>query len=53
MKMFSLFIDASYSDPLGPMQERPRTGMNPPRTSSKFQDDDFGDDEITDDLLPE
>ncbi|XP_063223516.1 intraflagellar transport protein 88 homolog isoform X2 [Bacillus rossius redtenbacheri] len=42
-------IDASYSDPLGPVAERPRTsaGRKPP------PDEEFADDELGDDLLPE
>ncbi|XP_061428942.1 LOW QUALITY PROTEIN: intraflagellar transport protein 88 homolog [Lethenteron reissneri] len=43
-------IDASYSDPLGPQAERPRTAAARRRPQ---EDDDFGDDEITDELLPD
>ncbi|KAK6171274.1 hypothetical protein SNE40_019498 [Patella caerulea] len=42
-------VDASYSDPLGPQMERPKTAAqrrNP-------HDDEFGDEELGDDLLPE
>ncbi|BFZ25395.1 hypothetical protein BsWGS_28434 [Bradybaena similaris] len=42
-------IDASYSDPLGPQAERPKTAArrrNP-------HDDEFGDEELGEDLLPE
>ncbi|BES88088.1 Hypothetical protein NTJ_00896 [Nesidiocoris tenuis] len=47
-------IDVSYSDPLGPIQERPRTGMMPPRTPwGRSTEEDFADEEITQDLLPE
>ncbi|XP_014262316.1 intraflagellar transport protein 88 homolog [Cimex lectularius] len=47
-------IEASYSDPLGPIQERPRTGMLPPKTPwGKSLEEDFADEEITQDLLPE
>ncbi|XP_039276818.1 intraflagellar transport protein 88 homolog [Nilaparvata lugens] len=41
-------IDASYSDPLGPL-ERPRTAAG----SRRNFDDEFADEEIGDDLLPE
>lgn len=39
--------DASYIDPLGPRMERPKTG------AKKRSEDDFGDEELGDDLLPE
>ena len=42
-------IDPSYSDPIGPAPERPRTSVN--RTTK--DEDDFGDEDIGDDLLPE
>lgn len=42
-------LDASYSDPLGPAVERPRTSAGP----RQIADDEFGDDELGDDLLPE
>ncbi|KAK3914387.1 Intraflagellar transport protein 88-like protein [Frankliniella fusca] len=42
-------LDASYSDPLGPAIERPRTSAGPRQVA----DDDFGDDDLGDDLLPE
>ncbi len=42
-------VDSNYSDPLGPMPERPKTSagtrINP--------EDEFADEEIGDDLLPE
>ena len=42
-------LDPSYSDPLGPMPERPRTsGVVRPGL-----EDEFADEEIGDDLLPE
>lgn len=41
-------LDAGYSDPLGPLPERPRTGMGKP-----MDYDDFGDEALGDDLLPE
>ncbi|XP_064098521.1 intraflagellar transport protein 88 homolog isoform X1 [Macrobrachium nipponense] len=41
-------IDSSYVDPLGPLQERPKTSLR-----RKQDEDDFGDDDIGDDLLPE
>ncbi|XP_056633007.1 intraflagellar transport protein 88 homolog [Diorhabda sublineata] len=41
-------IDASYVDPLGPRPMRPRTGAGKP-----LDFDDFGNEELGDDLLPE
>ncbi|TDH06583.1 hypothetical protein EPR50_G00114910 [Perca flavescens] len=41
-------IDASYVDPLGPQMERPKTGAK-----KRMEDDDFADEELGDDLLPE
>uniref|UniRef100_A0A8C4GPU5 Intraflagellar transport protein 88 homolog n=1 Tax=Dicentrarchus labrax TaxID=13489 RepID=A0A8C4GPU5_DICLA len=41
-------IDASYVDPLGPQMERPKTGAK-----KRVEDDDFADEELGDDLLPE
>lgn len=41
-------LDASYVDPLGPQTERPKTSAQ--RRSDK---DDFADEELGDDLLPE
>ncbi|XP_076068805.1 intraflagellar transport protein 88-like protein nompB isoform X2 [Oratosquilla oratoria] len=41
-------IDSSYSDPIGPLQERPKTSMR-----RKTDDDDFGDEELGEDMLPE
>ncbi|XP_041858292.1 intraflagellar transport protein 88 homolog isoform X2 [Melanotaenia boesemani] len=41
-------LDASYVDPLGPQMERPKTGAK-----KRIDDDDFGDEELGDDLLPE
>lgn len=43
-------IDSSYSDPLGPAPERPRTSAG---NRAKDDHDDFADEEIGDDLLPE
>lgn len=40
--------DASYVDPLGPQMERPKTGAR-----KRVEDDDFEDEELGDDLLPE
>ncbi|KAF5281584.1 hypothetical protein FQR65_LT14627 [Abscondita terminalis] len=40
-------VDASYSDPLGPLPMRPRTGAGKP---ADFED--FGDEQLGDDLLP-
>uniref|UniRef100_A0A674MDW3 Intraflagellar transport 88 homolog n=1 Tax=Takifugu rubripes TaxID=31033 RepID=A0A674MDW3_TAKRU len=41
-------LDASYVDPLGPQMERPKTGAK-----KRVEDDDFEDEELGDDLLPE
>ncbi|CAG9821542.1 unnamed protein product [Phaedon cochleariae] len=41
-------VDASYSDPLGPQPMRPRTGAG-----KALDFDDFGNEELGDDLLPE
>ncbi|XP_030613371.1 intraflagellar transport protein 88 homolog isoform X3 [Archocentrus centrarchus] len=41
-------LDASYVDPLGPQVERPKTGAK-----KRVEDDDFADEELGDDLLPE
>lgn len=41
-------IDASYVDPLGPAAERPKTAAK-----RRDVEDDFGDEELGDDLLPE
>ncbi|XP_034153574.1 intraflagellar transport protein 88 homolog isoform X4 [Esox lucius] len=41
-------IDASYVDPLGPQIERPKTAAK-----KRTEDDDFADEELGDDLLPE
>ncbi|KYO44884.1 intraflagellar transport protein 88 homolog isoform X2 [Alligator mississippiensis] len=41
-------IDASYIDPLGPQAERPKTAVR-----KKTEDDDFADEELGEDLLPE
>ncbi|XP_063069811.1 intraflagellar transport protein 88 homolog isoform X2 [Engraulis encrasicolus] len=41
-------IDASYVDPLGPQMERPKTAAK-----KRIEDDDFADEELGDDLLPE
>lgn len=40
-------MDASYVDPLGPQMERPKTG------AKKRLEEDFGDEELGDDLLPD
>ncbi|VEL22814.1 unnamed protein product [Protopolystoma xenopodis] len=40
--------DLIYSDPLGPSSERPRTAVR-----SRSQQDDFAEDEVDDNLLPE
>ncbi|MEE6472724.1 hypothetical protein FKM82_009699 [Ascaphus truei] len=41
-------IDASYIDPLGPQMERPKTAAK-----KRTEDDEFADEELGDDLLPE
>ncbi|XP_013874431.1 intraflagellar transport protein 88 homolog [Austrofundulus limnaeus] len=41
-------LDASYVDPLGPQMDRPKTGAK-----KRLDDDDFADEELGDDLLPE
>ncbi|XP_059984612.1 intraflagellar transport protein 88 homolog isoform X3 [Lagenorhynchus albirostris] len=41
-------LDASYVDPLGPQIERPRTAAK-----KRVDEDDFADEELGDDLLPE
>lgn len=46
--LFVLRADASYVDPLGPQVERPKTGAK-----KRVEDDDFADEELGDDLLPE
>ena len=43
-------LDISYSDPLGPAPDRPRTSAAHGRGNL---DDEFADEEIGDDLLPE
>lgn len=40
--------DAFYVDPLGPQMERPKTGAK-----KRVEDDDFEDEVLGDDLLPE
>ncbi|KAL5010279.1 hypothetical protein ScPMuIL_012584 [Solemya velum] len=42
-------VDATYSDPLGPQMERPKTAA---RRRDQMEDE-FGDEELGDDLLPE
>ncbi|KAL2081102.1 hypothetical protein ACEWY4_022955 [Coilia grayii] len=41
-------IDASYVDPLGPQMERPKTAAK-----KRIEEDEFADEELGDDLLPE
>ncbi|XP_066115089.1 intraflagellar transport protein 88 homolog isoform X1 [Saccopteryx bilineata] len=41
-------IDASYADPLGPQVERPKTSAK-----KRIEEEDFGDEDLRDDLLPE
>ena len=45
----SLFADASYSDPLGEAPARPKTAGH----RAPVIEDEFGDEELGDDLLPE
>ncbi len=40
-------VDSSYADPLGPMPERPKTA------NKRANNDEFADEDIGDDLLPE
>uniref|UniRef100_A0A3Q1H5R3 Uncharacterized protein n=1 Tax=Anabas testudineus TaxID=64144 RepID=A0A3Q1H5R3_ANATE len=47
-QFFLSCTDASYVDPLGPQMERPKTGVR-----KRVDDDDFADEELGDDLLPE
>ena len=42
-------VDSSYADPLGPAPERPRTSAG----NRLKNEDEFDDEEIGDDLLPE
>lgn len=44
------FIDATYADPLGEAPARPKTAG---RQRPQQVEDEFGDEEIGDDLLPE
>lgn len=46
--MLTHFSDVSYADPLGPQPLRPRTGAGKP-----LDFDDFADEELGEDLLPE
>ena len=46
---FLSLSDASYSDPLGPQMERPKTAAR----RKDPNEDEFGDEELGDDLLPE
>lgn len=41
-------VDPTYSDPLGPQMERPKTAAK-----RRDLDDEFADEELGDDLLPE
>lgn len=42
--------DASYEDPLGPLEQRPRTAA---RRRDDTADDEFDNEELGDDMLPE
>ena len=46
---FCVIPDASYSDPLGPQMERPKTAAR----RKDPHEDEFGDEELGDDLLAE
>ena len=47
-------VDSSYSDPLGPAPERPRTSAGTRGGGGAgMAEDEFGDEDIGDDLLPE
>jgi len=49
LSLSNVFADSSYADPLGPQMERPKT-------AAKRRDDaadDFADEELDDDLLPD
>lgn len=48
MELSVLNLDASYVDPLGPQVERPKTAAK-----KRQEEDDFADEELGDDLLPE
>ena len=48
--LFCSFIDATYADPLGEAPVRPKTAG---RQRPQQVEDEFGDEEIGDDLLPE
>lgn len=48
VETFLWCADASYVDPLGPQTERPKTGAK-----KRVEGDDFADEELGDDLLPE
>lgn len=41
-------LDASYVDPLGPQMQRPKTAAR-----KRTEEDEFADEELGDDLLPE
>jgi len=45
-------LDGSYVDPLGPQMERPRTAARR-RDQTSAVSDEFGNDQIGDDLLPD
>lgn len=49
-KTRNVFIisDASYVDPLGPQMQRPKTAAR-----KRNEEDEFADEELGDDLLPE
>lgn len=48
MKLTDILLDASYVDPLGPQMERPKTAAK-----KRIDEDEFADEELGDDLLPE
>ncbi len=43
-----IILDASYVDPLGPQIQRPKTAAR-----KRTEEDEFADEELGDDLLPE
>ncbi|CAN7982887.1 unnamed protein product [Ixodes pacificus] len=47
---FLSHADASYEDPLGPLEQRPRTAA---RRRDEVVDDEFDNEELGDDMLPE
>jgi len=46
----NVLVDGKYSDPLGPQAARPRTAA---RRGEQSHQDDFDNEELGDDLLPD